>query len=227
MSELIEIADLELRRDGALASAEALGNEFNKILELARSPLTGKTVIAIVSRLVPPLVIKVQEQVIAMESNENAWVLQDVDLAIRGGLHYDVLEEIKNVFEGYGKHIECDFQKVISRLSSDSIKAEDVLRDVARVKQLSVTWDYCHAVQCNEWTDIIPLGHDSGDYLMDNTPLESFRTSLDNFIKGVVCWRGGTAWSLTDQLKGIKDSFHVLDALHKRVLSYLPEVPGE
>lgn len=226
MSELIDITELEQRREVAIMAAEALAEEVGKIQDLTKGCISGELVMQIVGRLAPNKVIRAQEQIVAMECRENASVLREMNLCGEGTLYYDVFKEIDCVMSGYAAHIEHVFGQALANISSDSSKAGDLYRDIARVVSLSRMYDNPQEIRINDWDDVIPVGEEYGDYLSDITPGETLKNALKEYLN----WSKvavGYIWSVDNALKNVKERMHALQILHKRAHSYIPEVPGE
>lgn len=219
-TELMDFAELENRRDVAVAAAEAMAEEFARLEELADSPISGQTVIAIVSKLAPNDLIRVQERVMSAECRENGSVLKDARFNGPDSYYHGVIESINSVMKGYRDHIVDVFAKALANLSSDSSKAGDIYADIGRVEQLSVWFGTEAGVVVTDWTDIVPFKQEEGNYLLEAAPVERFTEHLDAFISysALNC---GSVWALNQDLPKIKERIRLLQLLHKRVHSYL------
>ncbi|EBV8434222.1 hypothetical protein NFI00_000087 [Salmonella enterica] len=219
-AELIDFAELEERRDVALTTAEAMCEEMNRIYAMTEHPLTGQTVLAIVAKLAPNSLLKAQERVVSMECVENAYVLKDINFSGPGSYCESVVDNINKVMAGYAAHCVDVFAKVLASIPSDSSKAGQVYADIGRCEQLAMMWQSDSPVQINEWEDIVPFNHESGDYLMNTQPLESFKEHVEAFASFGSIWNGNL-WNLAPALEKAKERIRIFQLLHKRVHSYL------
>lgn len=219
-TELMDFAELENRRDVAVAAAEAMAEEFARLEEIADGPISGQAVIAIVSKLAPNDLVRVQEKVMSTECRENGYVLKDARFDGPDSYYHSVIESINSVLKGYRDHIVDVFAKALANLSSDTTKAGDVYADIGRMEQLAMCFGAESSVVITDWTDIVPFKQEEGNYLLETAPVERFTEHLDAFIN-YASLNCGSVWALKTDVAKIKQRVQILQLLHKRVHSYL------
>lgn len=219
MSESIELAELEERRDLALAGLDQLEEEFAKLKEVSNTQLSGNEVIAIVSKLARPQLPKILERVVSRSCLENGEFLSWVNFNKPGCYFHTSLNALDVVLKGYGHHCKEVFAKKVAEMPSGHERAHEVYADIGRLRSITAMYDSPLNVQVNDWSDIVPHDHENGGYLTELDPVAAFNEELDNFLSVTHIW-SGDVYSVTATLNIFRERVRLIQLLHTRIHSY-------